>query len=67
MFIKVGVTHTYVYVLLQLRLSEIVEGTQCLFIELADKSDVFSARVTPQSFHEGLMKKKVSLFAYVSA
>ena len=46
---------------LQLRLSEIVEGTQCLFMELADKDDIFSAKVTPQSFHDGLTKKKVSL------
>ena len=47
---------------LQLRLSEVVEGTQQLFVDLADSSDIFTAQVTPHSFYNGLSRKGVSYF-----
>ena len=44
---------------LQLRLSKVVEGTRRLFLDLAEDGDVLTAQITPQSFYDGLIAKKV--------
>lgn len=44
----------------QLKLSEVVEGVHHLFLDLADSSDAFTAKVTPLSFYKGLTRKGVS-------
>jgi proline dehydrogenase len=42
-----------------LKLSEVVEGTRHMFLDLADGNDVCTAQVTPQSFHSGLRAKSI--------
>jgi proline dehydrogenase len=44
-----------------LKLSEVVEGTRRLFLDLADSPDICTAQITPQSFHDGLKANNVRL------
>ena len=50
---------TFIVVLMQLRLSEVVLGMQEIFMGLADGDDILQASISPESFNRGLVKMGV--------